>query len=168
MDEAAGSLTVVTPNHLQIIDPDLPVIYLGGPIDGADDWQQTAISLMSELAPFPIIIANPRSTMPGRVRYEDDIAWALLYQGLARRNGCVLFWFPCRTIICRASCYASTSRQELAEHVTHYQYGSRRLAVGVEPGFDGGRYLQCRHEKVLDFQETLAQTCHVALSVLVG
>jgi len=140
-----------------------PLVYLNGPIQGAADWQATAIDVLDELAP-QLHVASPRS-----VRFtggfEAQLKWETAFIERAAQTGCVLFWLA-REVNHRCNrAYAQQARFELGEWAALSRAGLARVVVGIETGFTGGPYL--RRRLTLAYSNvpvcsTLRQTCAVA------
>ena len=143
-----------------------PVVFLGGPIQGAPEWQAEAVRLL-----LPSVhVANPRLTYkPGEFDYAGQVDWESALLRRAAREGVVLFWLAGQVVETPGRSYAQTSRYELAEWVTHAQYRPVKLAVGISPGFGNARYIRRRTAQDLEglpIFETLEETCAHALSLL--
>ena len=69
-----------------------PVIFLGGPIQGAPNWQGEATLNIHNLNP-DIAVASPRKDYaPGEFVYEAQVDWETHYLNRAAEWGAVLFW----------------------------------------------------------------------------
>ena len=167
---------------LPVRDPDVegPVVFLGGPIQGADDWQAEAINRM-HLDPLMghVTYVNPRSTPAGDqpvnvdFHYEGQVDWESRWLNRASQKGVVMFWMaPEDNHFCHRA-YGQTSRWELAEWKERlkgtHPWPGPPLVVGIDPGFPGGRYMRLRlsqdlpHLRVLS---TLEETVTAARSYI--
>ena len=133
--------TIIVPDYKEVTGP---LVFLAGPIQGAEDWQRAAIE---ELSKYPAInIASPRGDYSNRkFDYDIQVDWETHHLNQAARYGGILFWLAKeKEHICNRS-FAQTTRFELAEWVTKYgQDKNIRLAIGIEPGFSGERYMRKR------------------------
>jgi hypothetical protein len=137
-----------------------PLIYLAGPIQGAVDWQKTAIDLLGELAP-DVHIASPRaSRFTGT--FEAQLKWETAFINHAARTGVIVF-FLSKEISHRCNrAYAQQARFELGEWAALSRAGLARVIVGIEYGFTGGPYLRRRLTLAypnIPICTTLRQTC---------
>jgi hypothetical protein len=140
-----------------------PVIYLGGPVLGADDWRKQAIQYLGEFAP-EVHIASPRSQkFDGNS--DRQLGWETTFLHRAALNGVLLWWLAKETLHRCNRCYAQAARFELGEWAARSHAGLARVVVGIERGFTGGSYVRRRLH--LDYPNipvcsTLRQTCAAA------
>lgn len=135
-------MIIVVPEIKEI---DGQLVFLAGPIQGAEDWQRKAIDLISRRCPS-FNIASPRGDYSKRkFDYDVQVDWETHYLALASKSGAILFWLAKeKEHICDRA-YAQTTRFELAEWMTKYNFNKNiNLSVGIEPGFSGERYLRKR------------------------
>lgn len=147
---------------------DSRVLFLAGPIQGADDWQAEAIQIIHDLDPS-VVIANPRRDyIDGTFVYERQVDWEIEHLARALRTGAILFWCAVEDDHACDRAYAQTTRFELGEWTTRAFRAAAtyddepRIALGIEPGFTGAKYLY-HHLKRLPIRSTLADTCIEAL-----
>jgi hypothetical protein len=109
-----------------------PVIFLGGPIQGAPDWQRQAFDLLDKEGPESLVVANPRrDTLGPDFNYDEQVDWEshwLYKAGTGRGHGVILFWFAAQIEEHPERVYAQTSRFELGEWFGRAQF------VRSEPG----------------------------------
>jgi hypothetical protein len=144
-----------------------PLVFLGGPVQGAPDWQATAIAEV-QAHDVKLHIANPRcKPFPGN--HDANIDWQVDYMARAAENGVVLFWLP-REIKHRCDrTYAQDVRVALGEYLSLSLTKRIFMAVGVERGFTGEYYVRRRvlkHYPNVPLCRTLRQTCAVAVELL--
>jgi len=122
-----------------------PLIFLAGPIQGAEDWHKTAIDLIAEENSF-LDIASPRGDYSKReFDYDKQVDWETYHLNLAAKSGAILFWLTKEKEHMCDRAYAQTTRFELGEWVTKYRFNKKiRLFIGIEDGFTGERYLRRR------------------------
>jgi len=123
------------------------VIFLAGPIQGAEDWQKKAIEMFETRFKDidRVVIANPRSSTPPKVWDDSIIDWETKYLNLAARTGVILFWMAPETKHYCDRSYAQTTRFEFAEWLTKAQYEKDiHLAIGIDPEYTGQRYIKHR------------------------
>ena len=143
------------------------LIFLAGPIQGAENWQEVAIGLILK-GNFSLNIASPRGDYSKRkFDYNTQVDWETHYLNLAAKFGVILFWLAKeKEHICNRS-YAQTTRFELAEWITKYNFDKKlRLSIGIESGFSGERYLIRRikqdHPEII-ISSTLDSVCRDAI-----
>jgi hypothetical protein len=149
------------------------VAFIAGPIQGAADWQSSAIKHLEHL-PDTVLIACPRRINVPKGDFDDtmyleQVAWEHEYLERAMRNGVVMFWLAKEEKHDCSRAYAQTSRFELGEacvlsSVLNGEGAIERgnLVVGIESGFPNERYLRhtltekryCNH-----IFKDLEQTC---------
>ena len=122
-----------------------PLVFLAGPIPGAEDWQGKAISLI--LAGDPSLdIASPRGDYSQReFVYDEQVDWETHYLNEAAGTGGILFWLANEKEHDCGRAFAQTTRFELGEWLTKYsQNKSFVMSIGIEDGLTGDRYLRRR------------------------
>lgn len=102
---------------------DKPLIFLAGPILGAERWQNKAAELLEKLA-LDINIASPRyigndQDIIGDFFPEEkphsQIDWETYHLNKAGKNGVILFWLAKESEHFCDRAFAQTSRFELSE-----------------------------------------------------
>ena len=121
-------------------------IFLAGPIQGAHDWHETAITYLSNYIYKPLCIAVPKTiNKPKEWTYDKQVEWESKYLNKASQNGIILFWLPIEFNKFDNRSYAQTTRFELAEWVTKQKFNnSINIVIGIEPGFHGEKYMRKR------------------------
>jgi len=122
-----------------------PLIFLAGPIKGGGMWQDSAIDIIYS-ADGDIYIASPHKkqgqykgdSMQSDQSFQTQLEWERYYLRQAARNGAIMFWLPKEAEHSCDRVYAETTRRELGEWTTRYQFEDGvRLAIGGEEGFSG-------------------------------
>jgi len=146
------------------------IIFLAGPIQGAPDWHTKAIRIISKLDP-DIIIACPKrynitkTSDFGDKDYAEQVDWETHALRLTEKYGVIMFWLAVQTIERKDRSYAQTTRFELAEWKMRHEFRKARLALGIEKGFFGERYLRRRFGQdcpEIKIQKSLKETCEEA------
>jgi hypothetical protein len=166
---------IIAPEY---VDFDSPLIFLAGPIQGAQRWQDQAVKLIWSYD-AGINIANPRRTSESYTKgdftpemYNEQVDWETHYLRLtAKKNGVVLFWLAREDEHSCHRAYAQTSRFELAEWKAEHMYNGTKLAIGVEQQdgkdlFTGSRYIRRRMSQdcpEVPIFSTLEETCSEAV-----
>lgn len=155
-----------------------PLVFLAGPILGADDWQAQAIKLIHDKNPN-IVVANPRrdkwdSSDPHE--FDVQVAWESNHLRLASAYGAIMFWLAKETSHICDRAFAQTSRFEFAEWLTHYKYRKLlhpenpiKLVLGIDDDFPGRKYILSRlFDDCPEFvvATTLEETCQLTIDVL--
>ncbi len=162
--------TVHTPPEQQPVSR--PLIFLGGPIQGAPDWQKQAIAFISAEAP-DIDIASPRRPTVTEGEFAEDeymkqVNWEHEHLAMAAMRGVTLFWLAAEAEHVPGRSYAQTTRFELGEAVTAHRYGGTSVVVGIEKGFTNARYLRFTIGKKapsIPLCDTLEDTCRQAIAL---
>lgn len=158
----------------EIVAVDRPVIFLAGPIQVAPDWQSWAARWFQEQGDLSgngdLAVASPRRLVrPDAFEFAAQVDWESHYLRLAAERGVILFWLACEVTATPGRSYAQTTRFELAEWKTRHQQSGVPVVVGIEPGFNGERYIRYRLAQecpTIPVLATLEETCRAALSKL--
>lgn len=110
-------------------------VFLGGPIQGAPDWQSTVPEIQG------ITWINPRRKEKitgglGDDEYSRQVEWETI--GL-RVSDYILFWIPEKVEDIPGRDYAQTTKIEFAENLVRRR--GRNIIVGAAPGINGRRYI---------------------------
>lgn len=149
-------MILCTPDLEQQNYTDKKMVFLAGPIMGAEDWQSRAIA---DLADYDIYLASPRKAWQPGYNLDMQIDWESRH--LARAD-IILFWLPlCKEKIPDRD-YAQTTRFELGEWLakTQYNLSNKKVILGIEEGFYGRSYIVKRLENTAvqvysTYEETL-------------
>jgi len=143
-----------------------PIIFLAGPIQGTDDWQQRAIEIIHQLNP-EIVIASPRrSNFGSNTDYGEQVDWETHHLRQAGENGVIMFWLAKETEHNPERAYAQTTRAELFEWKVRHERDSAKLVIGIEDGFSGAKYIRRRFAQDcpdVPIVDSLPETCRQAL-----
>jgi hypothetical protein len=158
-----------------IVEVSGSVIFLAGPIQGADQWQEKAIKIIQTLDSSPNI-ACPRRPLTirkefGSVEYGAQVDWETHYLRRAGDSGVVMFWLAKEfNHLCKRA-YAQTSRFELGEWKVRHERDGSKLVVGIEQEFTNRRYIQRRFEQdcpEIKICSSLEETCKETLRIISG
>lgn len=159
---------LVPPNYQKIKGP---VVFLAGPIQGADYWQDAAILLLNGTK-HKLSIANPRrSDTSWQFQFDIQVDWETYYLDRAHREGVILFWLAKETVHSCDRAYAQTTRFELGEWLAKYVAKKFHIVLGIEQGFTGERYIRRRlatdkRLKHIPVFNNLADVCNHTLGVI--
>lgn len=160
---------IIAPKYEEI---NSALVFLAGPIQGAQRWQDEAIKYIQAKAP-EINIANPRrpdeqyhkGEFPPEL-YAEQVDWETFHLRKAAKEGAILFWLAKEADHKCYRAYAQSTRFELAEWKMRHERDGARLAVGIETSFTGARYIARRFSQdCLDINicATLEETCKEAI-----
>ncbi len=160
---------IVTPPESRALEG--PLVFLGGPIEGAADWQSAAANRLALLAPS-VHVANPRRELgPGEELSREQMDWESSYLTRAAADGVILFWLAAEQKRVPWRAYAQTARAQLFEWKVRHELQNARLVVGIEEGFKGARYIHRRFEQDLlgfPIHATLEDCCVAAATLATG
>ncbi len=150
---------------------DRPLIFLGGPIQGAPDWQKEAIAIIA--AAPDVDVASPRRPAVvkgdfGEDEYLKQVNWEHDHLAIAAKRGVIMFWLAAEAEHVPGRSYAQTTRFELGEAVTVHRYAGARVVVGIEDGFTNARYLRMTIGKkapAIPICDTLQDACRQAVAL---
>lgn len=132
----------------KIVDDNSKYVFLAGPIQGARDWQNEAVKILSNKLPKNFKIANPRLTYkPDKFDYDKQVDWETNYLEEAAMGGAMLFWLANEEKHDPKRSYAQTTRFELAtwlerQEVSHEHTPMNFIFVGIESDFPGKKYIE--------------------------
>lgn len=152
----------------EIVEVNEPIIFLAGPIQGAQDWQEEAIKIIHSLNPNIIIASPRREYLEGDFVYEKQVDWETYYLRKAGKSGAIIFWMAKEFEHRHDRAYAQTSRFELAEWKVKHEWDGANIVVGVDNGFTGARYIKRRMAQDcpdLSVFDSLEATCKEAVAL---
>ncbi len=158
---------ILLPPEIKKVNP--PLIFLAGPIQGAEHWQNEAIKIIQKLNPNINIASPRRDYLDGEFVYEAQVDWETHYLNEAAQKGLILFWLAKEAEHDGKRSYAQTSRFELAEWKIKHERDRVKLVLGIEDGFTGAQYIRhrfsqdCPEIRILD---SLEKTCEMAVKTL--
>lgn len=155
-----------------------PLIFLAGPIQGAPDWQNDAVSIMESphgqrTTRTDTHVANPRRDyINEEFIYGAQVAWEKAGLQRAAKNGAIIFWFAAQDPSQpyeQDRAYAQTSRIEFGRVLGWHDYNPDiNIFVGIDEGYKGSEryYKTCAEEKGLRVYSTLEGVTLNALSAV--
>lgn len=150
----------------EYIDVEGPVIFLAGPIQGAQDWQNKAIKIIQKSAPDLHIASPRREYLDKEFVYEKQVDWETHYLRRAAQNGVIMFWFAKKFEHDNERAYAQTSRFELGEWKIRHERDGVKIVVGIGEEFTGAKYLRRRFSQDcpdIKIHTSLEETCKEAV-----
>lgn len=152
-------MNLITPADGFLKNKSKKMLFLAGPILGAEDWQSKVIHDLQDL---DIVIASPRQEKTTEFNLNTQIEWESYHLQMA---DVIMFWIPLKTVDISGRDYAQTSRFELGEWLAKTNYGlsHKKVILGIENGFFGRTYIAKRLEKTPihifeTYEQTLAET----------
>jgi len=166
-----SSKLILPPTYLNQIDK--PLIFLAGPIQGADDWQKEATKIIHSTA-SELYIASPRRHIQTKGEftqdmYNEQVDWETYHLRKAGENGVVLFWLAKEFEHRCGRAYAQTTRFELGEWKMRHETDGSKIVVGIERGFTGSKYVIRRFSQdcpEVPICHSLEDTCRKAINIL--
>lgn len=135
---------LLSPPEHTLLDPQIPMVFLAGPIQGTDDWQHGASEHFLRRH-SRLYVANPRREyMDGSFDYSAQVDWESAHLRRAADHGVIFFWLAKESEHHPERAYAQTTRFELAEWVARAGHRKVRIVIGIEDGFSGARYIRHR------------------------
>jgi hypothetical protein len=153
------------------LDLNGPLVFLAGPIQGAADWQDDAISYLTRQAPGLSIASPRRSYPPGTFEYGVQVDWETHHLRRAAQQGVILFWLAAEKEHDCTRSYAQTTRFELAEWKVRHERDGVRLVVGIEEEFSGARYIRRRFGQdcpAVPILSSLEDACRRAIETILS
>ncbi len=150
-----------------------PLIFLAGPIQSAQDWQEDAARIIHGLNP-DVWVTNPRRQTRTKGDFGDDlyreqVLWEHVHLEHAGAHGVVLFWLANEYEHDCERAYAQTTRLELGEAMAYSRLQDMPLVVGIDSAFTGAKYVRLTFsEKAPDVPilDSLEETCAAAIALL--
>lgn len=142
------------------------IIFLAGPIQGAEDWQSEAIEIIHKLNPNIIVASPRRGSTPDDLIFDEQVDWETHFLNNASKNGVILFWLAREKEPVPGRAFAQTSRAELFEWKERHLTRGAKIALGIEEGFGGERYIKRRLGQEcpdITICSSLEETCQNAL-----
>lgn len=160
---------IIAPDYTEI---DASLIFLAGPIQGAERWQDKAVQIIQEIAP-ECQIANPRR--PGDIKgdfpheeYLKQVDWETFHLRKAGEKGAIIFWLAKESVHLCDRAYAQTTRIELGEWKLRHERDNAKLVLGIEEGFSNAKYIRRRFSQdcpEIKICSTLKETCEEAVKL---
>lgn len=149
-----------------------PIIFLAGPIQSAERWQDEAIKIIHENS--DIAIASPRRLGEfegdfSQEMYNEQVDWETFHLRKAGSNGAIIFWLAKEAKHKCDRAFAQTTRFELAEWKVRHERDNVNLVIGIEDGFTNARYIRRRFSQdcpKVKICSTLEKTCLEAIKLL--
>lgn len=147
----------ITPPH-ELASSDLPLVFLAGPVQGAQDWQSDMATKLLRSG-FQMNIASPRRTDMDdpKVRAAFDrqaqhaqIDWELRHIHQAIKFGVLVINFAAQDLSLEyptGRAYAQTTRFEAGAAILGQEFfdGHAHIAVRIDPLYKGGNDTYTRY-----------------------
>ncbi len=160
--------TLYPPKQIKLAEPS---IFLAGPIQDTGDWQKKAIGILRILDKTVKIACPRRPEWNKSCNYNEQVDWETFHLEQAGTNGVIMFWLANQHGHNPDRAYAQTSRFELGEWKAKAEIAEVKIALGIEHGFSGKRYIMHRLKQDLPeirVLHDLESTCKEALALLQG
>jgi len=138
-----------TPPTDSSIADETPLVFLAGPIQGADDWQgplgESLIRARRDIA-----VASPRRYSEADFNYQEQVTWEKQHLARSAKFGTIAFWWAAQNPELpyeAGRAYAQTSRIEIGRIFGWHDHTDLNLVVGFEEDYtpNGGgnqRYIE--------------------------
>jgi len=132
-------------------------IFLAGPIQGAQNWQEEIIEKIENEFKDKTFNRNIVITSPRRLEksenfvYNEQVDWETYYLNRASLKGIIVFWLPTIDIeqkVDKTRSYAQTTRFEIGEW---FGKGFNEFVVGIQPGFHGEKYIKYKFKQEYNY-----------------
>lgn len=171
--EYAMSRLITPPDHSYKDARGDPLIFLAGPIQGAEDWQAEAVSRIHTLRK-DVWIANPRRAERtfgdfGADKYREQAIWEHHHLAFAGKYGVTIFWLANEAEHDCGRAYAQTTRFELGETMAYHRWVNAKMVVGIDSAYTGAKYVRLTfREKAprVPILDSLQETCEQAIALL--
>jgi len=130
-------------------------IFLAGPIQGAENWQNDIIEKIqnefkNKKLNKNIIINSPRRDIitTENFDYEEQVNWESYHLNKSHTNGIILFWMPVAKESEKGRSYAQTTRFELGEFFNKLK---DNFIIGCDKNFHGSKYIKFKFKQKFNY-----------------
>ncbi len=165
-----------------ILIPQLPVIFLAGPIRNAPEWQNEAIQYLFK-KDESVFVVSPRRELasdlvnlaekvtPTDTTFKRKRAWEQYYLNSASEKGCIIFWLPKEGEKESAEkVYAHITMMELGEWIARHKMNNKiNLVIGTDGEFPEWSTIKFEIESEIPeilICDSLEQTINTALNLI--
>lgn len=126
-------------------------LFLGGPIQGAENWQNKVCDDLSDIN--NLVITNPRRENYDGFNLDEQINWETEY---LNKSDILMFWIPKEKEVIEGRVYGQTTRFEIGEWVAKCH---KKIIIGIDDSFPMKKYIKKRLEKDygIDVKDTYIQ-----------
>lgn len=165
-----------------------PIIFLAGPVNRGNGWQNKAIEIIKNKN-HHIYIAFPdyasildekwvKGSEKQGCLFETQLEWEHKYLEIAENNGAILFWLPKQSEempISKESEFTQPYAQDTRPEIGAWGWGNLRhnpkahIAIGGEQGYSGLRTTKrnfAKYAPQIPFRDNLEDVCNDALRFL--
>lgn len=130
-----------TPPHSIDIPSTTPLVFLAGPVQGAQDWQ-TSFAKQILVDNANVAVASPRRTPEDQAKFDADeqVVWEHKSLERAREFGVIAFWLAAQNLddetYPEGRAYAQTTRIELGKALGWKQFQpDLPVVIGFDPDY---------------------------------
>ena len=137
---------ITSPDKFKGIKGNNLFVFLGGPIQGAPNWQS---KICDDLSGYEnLVITNPRrkSLDKSKFNYNEQVKWESEY---LNESDILVFWLPKEEEKIEGRMYGQTTRFEIGEWMAKC---SSKIIIGIDEDFPMKRYIKNRLEKDYDIK----------------
>jgi len=116
-------------------------VFLGGPIQGAPNWQP---NICNDLSGYKnLVVTNPRrkSLDKSKFNFDEQVKWETEYLNEA---DILIFWIPKEEEKIEGRMYGQTTRFEIGEWISKC---NKKIIIGIDEEFPMKKYIKNRLEK---------------------
>lgn len=144
------------PEYNKTINDDF-VIFLMGPIQGAEEWHDKFFKKISEIKTEKnIIIASPKRDNIEDFIYSEQVDWESYYLDKAAKNGLIFCWLAKEKEILKGRSYAQTTRFEIGEFFSYKKKNNLNIIIGADKSFNGTKYIEYKFKQLDEKFEILS------------
>lgn len=140
----SDSERLMTPPKWTGVDESLPVVFLAGPIQGAQDYQTPLARRLIAKHPNLFVASPRRLELDEKFDYDEQVFWEQANLGRAAFNGVSAFWLAAQdhSLPYEANrSYAQTTRFEFGQVIGRKtENPAIKIQLGIDPeyGVNGG------------------------------
>ena len=151
------------------------LVYLIGPIPGAEDWHKLAVAYLKHMAEeqkIELTVACPQRLLQKRENFTLDekkkqMSWDIFFRNKAISDGLVLIWLPGETKHICDHPYGQNSRFELGLICGLSRLLPLKFSVGMENNFPGAINIEEELRGMdIKIHNTLKETCEAVINLV--
>ena len=169
-------ISFTAPTYINVGGPQWPndrLIFLAGPIQGADHWNLEAVKHIHGLD-NEVHIASPRQLTASKGdftadMYKEQVDWEHHYLDYAAKYGVTIFWLANQVHDTPSRAYAQTTRFELGWQFMRHCLLGARMVVGFDTNFSNTKYLKmtlAKYAPDVPLCSSLEETCEKAVELV--
>lgn len=173
---------LILPKETPVLDSNMPLYFLAGPVRGGGDWQREVFEMISKKDPKSYVVCPWRYGDADSIRaheqkgatleFESQTAWERHYLDIASKRGAILFWLPCESATSprkkEDGPYAQETYGELGEWRARKHFEPDvRLVVGAETNFPGLKAIKRNYEVMVGKDFVIHESLEAAVDAAI-